>query len=353
MLDLANPYYLLLLLTIPVFWGLFALSRIARNRKIKRFGNPSVVAHLMPEASKYKPGIKIALQLVALAAIVMILARPRFGEKDSEKTVAGIEVVVCFDVSNSMLAASTDEPKSISRLRRAKLLLEKLIDRLGNDKVGLVIFAGEAKTKMPMTTDFYTAKMFLNDLEPSMINAQGTSISNALEMSMQSFSNKKDMHKAIILITDAEDHEGEAVETAKEAAKRGIQIDVVGVGTSKGAKIPLGGKDGNYMTDKQGNIVITAVNEQSAQEIAKAGKGIYVNGASSQALDKLSEQLNKLGKSKLSQVKYKTSAEQFPIFAWIALLLLLADTALSIGKTSWLRNINFFSKTSSNNKKAQ
>jgi Ca-activated chloride channel family protein len=229
-------------------------------------------------------------------------------------------------------------------LRRAKLLLEKLVDRLDNDKVGLVVFAGEAKTKMPMTTDFYSAKMFINELEPSMILAQGTSISDALEMSINSFSQKEDVHKAIILITDAEDHEGQAVETAKEAAKKGIQVDVIGVGTSKGARIPLGKGSKSFMTDNEGNEVITAVDEKAAAEIAAAGKGIYVNGANPNALDKLSEQLEKLGKTELKNVSYKISAEQFPVFAWLALILLIADLLVIERKISWLKNVNFFSK---------
>jgi Ca-activated chloride channel family protein len=345
MFDFANPYLLSLLAAVPVVWGLYELAQLSRRRKLKKFGNPEVFAHLMPDASKYKPAIKITLQLLALIAIIFILVRPRFGEKDESKTVEGIEVMVTFDVSNSMLAASTDDPKSISRLRRAKLLLEKLVDRLDNDKVGLVVFAGEAKTKMPMTTDFYTAKMFINDLEPSIIQAQGTCISDALQMSMNAFSKKQDVHKAIILITDAEEHEGQAVDVAKEAAKQGIQVDVVGVGTSKGARIPLGKGSKSFMTDYEGNEVITAVDEKAAAEIAAAGKGIYVNGANPAALDKLSDELSKLGKTELKSVKYKTSAEQFPVFAWLALILLVADLLVIERKISWLKNVNFFSKT--------
>lgn len=348
MFDFANPYLLILLLAVPLLWGLYALAQLSRRRKLRRFGNLKVLQPLMPEASRYKPAVKITLQLLALAAIVMVLARPRYGEQDQSKQISGIEAVVCFDVSNSMLAASTDDPKSTSRLRRAKLLLEKLIDRLDNDKVSLVVFAGEAKMKMPMTTDFYTAKMFLNDLNPEMIQAQGTSISSALQMSMQAFGQKSekdaDIHRAIILITDAEDHEGEAIEAAREAAKLGIQVDVVGVGTSKGAKIPLHGQSKEFMRDMNGEEVITRVDEKAAAEIAAAGNGIYVNGADTDALDRLSAQLDKLGKSEFKQVRYKISAEQFPLFAWLALLLLLTDVFVLPRKSAWLKNINFFSK---------
>ena len=344
MFDFANPYLLVLLLAVPLVWALYELARMSRRRMLRRYGNPALLTPLMPDASRYKPAIKITLQLLALAAVIFVLVRPRYGEKEDTKRVAGIECVVCFDVSNSMLAQSTDDPKSTSRLRRAKLLLEKLVDRLDNDKVGLVVFAAEPKMKMPMTTDFYSAKMFLNDLEPSMIRAQGTNIASALDMSMRAFSQKKDVHKAIILITDAEDHEGKTIEAAKDAAEQGIQVDVVGVGTSRGARIPIAANSNQYMRDADGNEVITKVDEKAAAEIASAGKGIYVNGADPDALDKLSAQLDKLGKSEFKTVRYKISAEQFPLFAWIALLLLLADIFVLPRKSPWLKDINFFTR---------
>lgn len=353
MFDFAYPYLLFLLLAIPLIWGLYLLARYSRRRKLKRFGNPETIASLMPDVSKYKPAIKITLQLLALLAIIFILVRPRFGEQEKERAVSNLEVIVAVDLSNSMLAASTDEPKSMSRLKRAKLLLEKLIDNLDEDKVGLVIFAGESKMQMPLTSDFYSAKLFINDLQPSMIKAQGTSISDALEMSMASFSKNQETHKVIILITDAEDHEGQAIETAKEAAKRGIQVDVVGVGTSKGARIPLGNGSDSFMIDREGNEVVTAVDESAAAAIAQAGKGIYVNGSNPQALQQLDNTLDKLSRSKLKTESYKASAEQFPVFAWIALVLLIIDILVIERKISWLKNVNFFSKNTDSKKGAK
>lgn len=347
MLDFANPYLLLILLAVPLLWGLYKLAQISRRRKLKRLGNPKLLTELMPDASRYKPGIKITLQLLALAAIVVILARPRYGEREDSKNVVGIECVICFDLSNSMLAQSTDDPHSVSRLKRAKLLLEKLTDKLDNDRVGLVVYANEALVKMPLTNDFYSAKLTLNDLEPSMIKAQGTNIAAALDKAKSTFSQNKDVHRAIILITDAEDHEGRALEAAKEAAKQGIQIDVVGVGTSRGARIPLDKSAGQYMRDNNGDEVITKVDENAAAEIAKVGNGIYVNGADRDALDKLSTQLDKLSKSELRTITYKISAEQFPLFAWIALLLLLTDIFVLPRKSPWLKDINFFSNKGS------
>lgn len=343
MFDFANPYYLYLLWLVPVFVVLYVLARRSRSRRLARFGNMSAIASLMPDTSRYKPAIKISLRLVALAAIIFVLARPRAGEKQGDETLAGIEVMIAFDVSNSMLASSTDDPGGTSRLDRAKLLLEKTLDRLTNDKVGLVVFAGSAKVQFPMTTDFYTAKMYLNELNPSMMTYQGTSIAEAVTMAMNGFSPDENVHKAIILITDSEDHEGDAIEAAKSAAERGVQLDVVGLGSAKGAPIPLG-RQGAYMTDANGQMVLTTLNEKLASEIASAGDGIYVNGASSDALDRLVDRLETLQKSEFKHVAYSAGAEQFPVFAWLALIFLVVDVFVLDRKNSLLRKINFFTR---------
>ena len=286
MFSFANPEYLYLLILIPVIFGHFLLSRMIRAKNIKKYGNPALLEAQMPDVSKYKPWIKISIQLVALALIVIILARPRaMGNSKAETiNVQGIEVMVALDVSNSMLASSTDDPNGISRLQQAKLLLEKLIDKLGNDKVGLIVFAGDAYTQIPITADFVSAKMFLSNIEPSMVPTQGTAIGAAIKMAANSFTADDKIQKSIILITDGENHEDDAVEAAKDAHDKGIQINVLGVGTPKGAPIPIGGK-GNYMKDESGNIVITQPNEQIAQDVANAGKGIYVSGTNRDALN--------------------------------------------------------------------
>ena len=212
-----------------------------------------------------------------------------------------------------------------------------MLFRSDNDKVGLVIFAGQSKMQLPLTSDFYTAKMYLNELNPGLITYQGTSIAEAIKMSMNGFSPAEDMHKAIILITDSEDHEGEAIEAAKLAAENGIQIDVIGLGTEGGAILP-------GFTDSQGQPVVTKLNENLARDIAAAGDGIYVNGASPAALSDLTSQLDKLQKSEFRTISYKAGAEQFPTFAAIALLFLLIDIFVVDRKISWLRGITFFTK---------
>jgi len=345
MFDFANPHLLYLLLTCVAVAGLYVLARAARRRKLRRFGRPEVVEALMPEASRYKPAIKIVLEVLALAALVIVLARPRAGQKEQEARVDGIEVMIAFDVSNSMLASSSDDPAGISRLDRSRLVLEKLIDRLHNDKVGLVIFAGDAKTQLPLTTDFYSAKMYLNELQPGMIANQGTDISMAIDMAMNGFSADEDTRKAIILITDSEDHEGEAIEAAKLAKENGIQVNVVGVGSAKGAPIPMSGRSGDYLRDMQGNVVTTTINEELGKQLAEAAVGVYVNAAASSALEDLESKLDSLEKSEFNRISYTAGAEQFPTFAWIALILLVVDVLVLERKIGWLTHINFFTKT--------
>lgn len=343
MFDFAYPLHLYLFGVAALIGMLYLWQRYSRARMLRRFGRFSSLAPLMPDASPYKPKVKIVLQLLAIAALVMVLARPRYGEKEAATSrISGIEIMIAFDVSNSMLASSNDDPQGISRLDRARLLLEKLISQLGNDKVGLVVFAGEAKTQMPLTTDFYTAKIYLSDLSPSMVQMQGTSITDAINMSMKNFSTDDKTHKAIILITDAENHEGDAVEAAAEAAKQGVQVDVIGVGSAKGAPIPIGA--GDYLRDRDGQVVITTFDQTAAQAIAKAGGGAYVNGASAKALSTLTDALDTLDKTEFKKVEYRASAEQFPTFALLALILLVIDFIVLDRKSRWLDKINFFTK---------
>lgn len=362
MLDFANPYYLLILLALPAIWLLYVLSRVSMRRKLRRFGRPVTVRRLMPDVSRYKPALKLTLRLIALAAIVVAIARPRHGEKDETVSSAGSEIVIAFDVSRSMLAPSTDDPGSVARIDRARMLLEKLVGDLSNDKVGLVVFAANARMQMPLTSDHRIIQLAMqNDLTPGMMSNQGTSISQAIEMATMTFPGLRDqmgsddaarakadnsnIHRAIVLITDAEDHEGDAVQLAAQAAEQGIQIDVIGVGSEKGGRIPVG-PSGQYLRDSEGNEVVTSLNAQAATDIAKAGNGIYVNAADPAALNTLKDSLDKLKKSEFSRITYKMSAEQFPLFAWIALIFLILDLAIVERKTAWLKGVNFFTRHS-------
>ncbi len=340
-MDFAYPKILYLLFLVPVVVGLYMLSRYSRQKKIALYGRPDQVAKLMPMASKYTPVIKIILQSLALASLIVALARPRGGDREATDERRGIEVMIAFDVSRSMLASSTDDPSGISRLQRAKFLLSHLIDHLKDDKVGLVIFAGESYTQLPITNDFISAKMYIDELSPEMIPTQGTDIGTAIQMCLNGFTPQSDVSKAIVLITDAEDHIAQAEDMAKNAYKSGVQVDVIGIGTPAGAPIPTAN---GYLTDSQGNNVITALNPDAAQAIAKAGGGIYVDGSSSGAVKEIESYLDKLEKSDLGKVNYKASAEKFPIFIWIAFILLVADQFIFDRKIKWLSKINFFSR---------
>ncbi len=344
MFSLANPNLLYLLLLIPILVGLFFLAQHARKKKLQRYGNISNLIHLMPDASKYKPGIKIVLQMFVILALVIVLARPRAGAKEEVSEVQGIEVMICLDVSNSMLASSTDDSKGVSRLQRAKLVLEKLIDKFENDKVGLIVFAGDAYTQLPITSDFVSAKMFLNSISTEMVPTQGTAIGAAIEMAINSFTPNDEMQKAIIVITDGENFEDDPIAMTQEAQKRGIQVNVIGLGTSKGALIPINASKSQFLKDDNGNPVTTRLNQEMAQKIATEGKGIYVDGGASNAVKIVDEQLDTLATSDLEKIVYTASAEQFPIFAWIAITFIIIDIFMLDRKVGWLKKINFFSK---------
>lgn len=344
MINFAYPALLYLLVLIPLIIFLHILAIIVQKKKLARFGRFEILSTLMPNASKYKSWIKLSMQLIALTSIIFVLARPRAGAKEEISTVKGIEVMIALDVSNSMLASSNDDPNGISRLDRAKFILEKLIDKLNNDKIGLIVFAGEAYTQLPITTDFVSAKMFLNSINTEMVPTQGTAIGSAISMAVNSFTPDETTQKAIIVITDGENHEDDAVEVAKAASEQGIQIDVIGLGSGKGAPIPINASKGIFMKDDTGKPVTTYLNENMAKEIAQAGNGIYISGNSSSAVNDIDSQLETLEKSDLERVIYSSSAEQFPIFAWIALIFLIIDIFILESKNALLKKINFFSK---------
>ncbi len=346
MFGFANPQYLYLLLLLPAIVALFWLSRRKRQRQLARFGRPEVVQELMPDVSAYKPWVRLTLELLLVTLVVVMLARPRAGAAPTSTTIHGIEMMVAIDISNSMNASSTDNPQDVSRLQRAKMILEKIIARSHGDKVGLIAFAGNAYMQMPMTSDASSAKLFLNGISTSLAPTQGTAIGTAIDMACESFSQSKKSQKAIIVITDGENFEDDAVGAAQRAQKNGIQVYVVGVGSANGAPIPM--PEGGYLTDDSGQPVTTYLNEQMAQQIADAGDGIYVNGSANDAVETLNDALDKLAKTDLASVAYSQHDEQFPVFAWMAVLVLLALMILLERKNPWLNQFNFFTKNNEN-----
>lgn len=348
MISFAYPHLLYLLLLLPAVVGLFLLARYSRRRKLMRYGRPEVIESLMPEVSKYMPWVKMIISLLAIASLVIMIARPRATgglapDTSETKTSRGIEVMICLDVSNSMLASTTDNDGGISRLQRAKHILEKLIDKMTDDKVGLIVFAGDAYTQLPITSDYISAKMFLNSITTDMVPTQGTAIGSALEMAMNSFTPNDEMGKAIIVITDGENFEDNAVEAAKRAASAGVQVDVIGLGTTRGARIPVG--KGNYMINPMtGEDVVTKLDEATATQIAKAGDGVYVNGGTNSAIDAVDKKMDELSKGEFERKSFSPQSEQFPIFAFISLILLVIYSLTVTRKISWLKKYRFFTK---------
>ena len=339
MFRFENPLYLWLLLVVPLlalirFWGWRQ-----RRRKLRKFGDPALLKELMPDVSKYRPTVKFWLLQAALALLIVMLARPQMGTKISREKRNGIETIICLDISNSMLA----EDVAPSRLDRAKMMVENLVDHFTNDKIGLIVFAGDAFVQLPITSDYVSAKMFLQNIDPSMIATQGTDIARAVEMATHSFTQEKGIGKAIIVITDGEDHEGSALEAAQAARKQGINVYMLGIGSPEGAPIPIG--NGSYLTDNGGNTVMSALNEDMCRQLAQAGGGTYIHvDNNSRAQSQLDAELDKLEKKETASTIYSDFDEQFQAVGILALLLLIAEVCLLESKNPLTRRISLFKR---------
>lgn len=343
MFRFEDPIYLLFLLAIPVLALVRLMGWKQRKKKLRKFGDPNLLKELMPDVSKYRPSVKFWVALAALAMLILMLARPQMGTKISHEKRNGIETIICMDISNSMLA----EDVVPSRLDKSKMLVENLVDHFTNDKIGLVVFAGEAFTQLPITSDYVSAKMFLQNIDPSLIATQGTDIAQAINLAMNSFTQQEKIGKAIILITDGEDHEGGALEMAQAAKKKGINVFILGVGDTSGSPIPL---NGDYMKDAQGQVVMTALNEQMCQQVAQAGSGKYIHvDNTSDAQEKLNDELVKLQKGETDSVIYSEYDEQFQAFGIIVLLLLIIEVCILESKNPLLKNVRLFKKNKMGN----
>ena len=339
MFRFENPIYLWLLLIIPILIILKIMMWYVQRKKLSRIGNPTLLKELMPDVSRFRPWVKFLLLITALSSLILALARPQFRSKISHEKRNGIEAIIALDISNSMLAQDVQP----SRLDKSKLMIENLINSFINDKIGLVVFAGEAYVQLPITSDYVSAKMFLSDITPSLISAQGTDIARAIRVSLSSFTQQKGVGKAIILITDGEDNEGGALEAVKEAKEKGVNVFILGVGDSKGAPIPLG--NGEYLKDNHGQTVMTALNEKMCKEIAQAGSGTYIHiDNTSLAQEQLNNELSKLQKGDSDAVVYSEYNEQFQIVALLSFILLLIEVCLLERKNPLFKRFNLFKR---------
>ena len=339
MFQFEEPTYLYLLFLLPVLVLFYLYSNYRKRKAIRKFGDPTLMAVLMPDVSKYRPDVKLILLLVVVGLFAILLARPQFGSKLETVKRQGVEIIIALDISNSMLA----EDVQPSRLDKAKHLVAQLVDKMENDKVGMIVFAGDAFTQLPITNDYISAKMFLESINPTLISKQGTAIGAAINLAMRSYTPQEGIGRAIIVITDGENHEGGAVEAAKAAAEKGIQVCVLGIGTPDGAPIPI--KETNdYRRDRNGNVIVTRLNEQMCQEIAVAGKGIYTHVDNTNGAQKaISKEIDKMAKADIETQVYTEFDEQFQAVAWIILLLLLIEMLILERKNPLFRNIHIFS----------
>lgn len=342
MFRFENPDILYLLAIIPVLAVLYYFSTWRKRHRLRQYGDMELLQGLMVDVAVWRPQLKLWLALLALACIIIAFARPQYGSKIDTVERKGIEAIIAIDVSNSMLA----EDVRPSRMEKAKMLFSNMVDEMKDDQVGIVVFAGDAFVQLPITNDYVSAKMFLDQIDPSMIRQQGTDIAAALKLARQSFTQRKNVSRAIFVITDGEDNEGGAVEAAKEAKEKGIHVFMLGVGSPEGAHIPIPGT-AQYIIDEEGNPVVSRLNEEMCQQIARAGEGayIYVDNSTS-AQSSLQKYVDKLAKSNLESNIYSEYDEQFQGFLLIALLLLIIDVLLLERKTHLLKSLRSFGRAS-------
>ena len=339
MFRFEEPIYLYLLAVIPVLALVRWLLERKQHKRLRKFGDPELLSQLMPDVSRWRPAAKFWTLEAALALLIVMIARPQMGTRISHDKRTGIETIIAMDISNSMLA----EDVATSRLDRTKMMVENLVDNFTDDKIGLIVFAGDAFVQLPITSDYVSAKMFLSDIHPSLMATQGTDIATAINMATNSFTQQQGVGKAIIVVTDGEDHEGGALEAAKDAKKKGMRVYVLGVGSPNGAPIPLG--NGNYMKDRTGNTVMTKLNEEMCRQVAEAGGGAYIHvDNNSNAQQQLDNELSKLTKKEMQSTIYSDYDEQFQAFGIIALILLIIEICILDRKNPLARRINIFGR---------
>ena len=322
MLMFARAHFLWLLLLVPLILIGYALLRRARRKRMRRFGDEALVRALMPSWSASKGWWRTVLFCLGFACFTIGLARPLLGAKLVERETKGAEIMICLDVSNSMLA----QDYSPDRLSRAKLAISRIVDRLQGDRIGLIIFAGSSFVQLPITTDYVSAKMFLGSINPQSVPIQGTAIGDAIRTAARSFSLQSEKSRAIIVITDGENHEDDAVDAARQVAETGIRIYTIGVGSVQGQPIPM---DGDLLKDKDGNIVVSRLDEETLKRIASVGNGAYVRaGGEEFGLNPILDEIRKLEDERFNSLVFEEYDEQYMYFFAAALFFFVLEALI-------------------------
>ncbi|MBQ2918307.1 MAG: VWA domain-containing protein [Bacteroidales bacterium] len=316
----AEPKYLMLLLLIPVFFVIQALVLKFRAKRIRRFGDQALVEKLMPSYSKAKVWLRLSLFAIAFLFFILGISRPQMGAILKEHKTRGAEVMVVLDVSNSMLA----QDYSPNRLERAKLAISRMVDKLRDDRIGLIVFAGNSFVQLPITTDYVSAKMFLSSISTESVPIQGTAMGEAISTALRSFSAQSDKSRAIIVITDGENHEDDPVAAARQAAELGVRVFTIGVGSPQGTMIPMG--DGQYLEDREGNPVVTRLDDKVLQDVAEAGKGLYVHAGNREfGLDPIIEEISRMDDEEYNSIVFEEYDELYMYFLAVAFFFLVLE----------------------------
>lgn len=341
MFRFAHPELLYLLLVIPLLIVFYIVMVNKKKKAIAEFGNPELLKPLMPLVSFKRGAWKFVMILIALMFVIIGVAGPQFGSKLQQVKKQGVELMVVLDVSNSMLAQDIKP----NRLEKAKMAISRMVEKLSDDKVGMIVFAGNAYVQLPITTDYSSAKLFLSNINTDIVPVQGTAIGAAIDLAAKSFTPETETSKAIIVITDGENHQDDAVAAARVAHEKGITIHTIGMGLEQGAPIPEKGNPGQFMKDGSGNVVVSKLDEQTLQEIAKAGEGMYVRASNTDVgLSRLLDEVGKMEKSILEEKVYTDYAEKYQYFILIGLFFIFVEFMILGRRNKRLMKINIFKR---------
>ncbi|NCE72650.1 VWA domain-containing protein [Odoribacter sp. Z80] len=339
MFRFAHPGLLYLLIVILLLVVFYVVMVGKKRKAIAEFGNPELLKPLMPLLSFKRGTWKFVMLMLALAFVILGVAGPQFGSKLQQVKKKGVELMIVLDVSNSMMAQDIKP----SRLEKAKMAISRMVEKLSDDKVGLVVFAGDAYVQLPITTDYSSAKLFLSGINTDIVPVQGTAIGSAIDLAARSFTPEAETSKAIIVITDGENHQDDAIIAAKRAHEKGIVVHTIGMGLEQGAPIPQKGASGQFMKDGQGNVVISKLDENTLQEVAKAGEGVYVRASNTDVgLNQLLDEVNQMEKTLLEERVYSDYAEKYQYFLLVGLFFILVEFMILGRKNKYFMKINIF-----------